>query len=135
MSIGQWLKQVAQADPKRPALFAGMRQIADYGQFDQRAAQVGAWLRQAGIQPGDRIALYLKNQPDYLILLYGVWYAEAVAVPVNAKLHPREAGWIMANAQVKMTFAGTELGASLVAQGCEGLVIDLASQLVADTLS
>jgi len=115
MSIGQWLKQVAQADPKRPALFAGMRQIADYGQFDQRAAQVGAWLRQAGIQPGDRIALYLKNQPDYLILLYGVWYAEAVVVPVNAKLHPREAGWIMANAQVKMTFAGTELGASLVA--------------------
>ena len=88
MNIGQWLKQVAQADPKRPALFAGMRQIADYGQFDQRAAQVGAWLRQAGIQPGDRIALYLKNQPDYLILLYGVWYAEAVAVPVNAKLHP-----------------------------------------------
>ena len=132
MNIAQWLKQVAHADPKRPALFAGMRQIADYGQFDQRAAQVAAWLLQAGIQPGDHIALYLKNQPDYLILLYGVWYAGAVAVPVNAKLHPREAGWIVANAQVKLTFAGTEIGASLVAQGCEGLVIDLASQVFAD---
>ena len=132
MNIAQWLKQVAQENPKRPALFVGMRQIADYGQFDHRAAQVAAWLRQAGIQPGDHIALYLKNLPDYLILLYGVWYAGAVAVPVNAKLHPREAGWILANAKVKATFAGTELGASLVAQGCEGQVIDLAGQAFAD---
>ena len=72
MNIAQWLKQVAQADPKRPALFSGMRQIADYSQFDHRAAQVAAWLRLAGIKSGDHIALYLKNLPNYMILLYGV---------------------------------------------------------------
>ena len=60
MNIAQWLKQVAHADPKRLALFAWMRQIADYGQFDQRAAQVAGWLLRAGIQLGDHIALYLK---------------------------------------------------------------------------
>ena len=48
-------------------------------------------LRNAGLQPGDRVGLFMRNHPRYLEMLYGAWWAGLVVVPVNAKLHPREA--------------------------------------------
>ena len=33
------------------------------------------------------------------------WYAGGAVVPINAKLHPREAAWIIANAQATLLFA------------------------------
>ena len=91
MNIALWLRRTARAHPQRPALFSGKQQIASYAQFDHRAAQIAAGLTAVGIKAGDRIALYLKNIPEYMSLLYGACYAGAVVVPINAKLHPREA--------------------------------------------
>jgi hypothetical protein len=59
-------------------------------------------LRQRGVAPGDRVALFLPNHPDYLVWLYAIWWAGAVAVPINAKLHPREAAWIVGNADARL---------------------------------
>ena len=126
MNISLWLQRMAQAYPQRPALFVGVQQIADYGQFEHRSAQAAAWFKAAGIRPGDRIALYLTNVPEYLILLYGAWYAGAAVVPINAKLHPREAAWIIEDGGVALTFASTDLAAPLRAQAGFGRVIDLA---------
>ena len=126
MNISLWLQRMAQAYPQRPALFVGVQQIADYGQFEHRSAQAAAWFKDAGIRPGDRIALYLTNVPEYLILLYGAWYAGAAVVPINAKLHPREAAWIIEDGGVALTFASTDLAAPLQAQAGVGRVIDLA---------
>lgn len=130
MNISLWLQRMARAHPQRPALFVGVRQIANYGQFDHCAAQAAAWFKASGIQVGDRIALHLTNVPEYLILLYGAWYAGAVVVPINAKLHPREVAWIMGDAEVALTFASADLAAPLQehvhAQTGVGRVIDLA---------
>jgi long-chain acyl-CoA synthetase len=41
----------------------------------------------AGLQAGDRVALFMANCPQYLELLYGIWHAGLVAVPINHKLH------------------------------------------------
>ena len=63
-------------------------------------------------------------------MLYGAWYAGAVVVPINAKLHPREVAWIMGDAEVALTFASADLAAPLQAhvhaQTGVGRVIDLA---------
>src|SRR3546814_18885895 len=55
--------------------------------------------------PGDRAALFCKNSTDYLIAIYAIWYAGGAVVPLNAKLHPREAAWIIANSRGKLLFA------------------------------
>lgn len=96
---------MAQQAPERPALYLGRDLVADYGLFHERAARVAGWLIKRGVEPGDRVAIYLSNSPTYLIVLYGIWYAGAVAVPVNAKLHAKEVAYILDHSGTRLCFA------------------------------
>jgi acyl-CoA synthetase (AMP-forming)/AMP-acid ligase II len=102
MNIAEWLQRAAQLHPQRPAIGQGEVVWCSYAQFAQRAARVAAWLRSQGVAPGERVALFMPNAPDYLPLLWGAWWAGAVAVPVNAKLHAREAAWIAAHSACRL---------------------------------
>ena len=62
------------------------------------------WLRSRGIRVGDRVALHMPNTPDYLALFYAIWHLGAVAVPVNAGLHAKEAAWVFENAGARLAF-------------------------------
>lgn len=106
MNLANWLVRSARRTPEAPALFRGTELEADYREFARRAAAIGAALAvDHAIAPGDRVAIFAANSTQYLEALYGVWFAGAVAVPVNAKLHEREAAWIIANAGAKCVFA------------------------------
>ena len=113
MNIALWLERIATLHPDRPALYSGLELIADYGTFHDRALRLAGAVRTLGIKPGERVALFMSNCPDYLIALYGIWYAGAVAVPVNAKLHGREAAYILGNAGVTLVFATPDLANAL----------------------
>lgn len=113
MNLGSWLHRQATIAPDRPALFLGTDQVADYATFHDRAARVGGWLRAQGIGSGDRVAIFMKNCPDYLIVQYGIWYAGAAAVAINAKLHGREAEFIINNSQAALCFCTADLAQAL----------------------
>lgn len=98
MNIAHWLARQAQIAPDQPALHLGTKPVADYGGFNRAARCFAAALNTRGIAAGDRVALFMKNVPDYLIAQYGAWYVGAAVVPINAKLHPRETAWILDNA-------------------------------------
>ncbi len=104
MNLANWLTRQAQSNPDRPALYLGRDMVADYSGFHERAARVAGWLVDQGVRPGDRVGLFMKNSPDYLIVLYGIWYAGAAAVPINAKLHWREALFIIGDSGAVLTF-------------------------------
>ena len=112
MNIAHWLSRAASRWPDGPALFVGTEVVADYAGFYRRAAGFAAWLTQNGITPGDRVALFMKNGSDYLIALFGIWIAGAAAVPINAKLHPKEANWIIedSGAEIVLVTPGLENG-------------------------
>jgi long-chain acyl-CoA synthetase len=101
MNPALWLARTAQRDPTRPALFYGDQPVATYGQFCQQSAALAHALRAQGVSQGDRVAIFMQNSPQYLISIYAIWWAGAVAVPINAKLHPKEAAWILQNAQAR----------------------------------
>lgn len=99
MNVAQWLAATARLHPDSPALLRGTVVEADYATFARRAAAIGAGLtRDYGIAPGDRVALFMSNATQYLECLYAVWWIGAVVIPINAKLHGREAAWICDNA-------------------------------------
>lgn len=124
MNIGMWLARQAAAGGDRPALFLGRDQVADYGNFHQKAARVAGWLVSQGVEPGDRVAIFMKNCPDYLIALFGIWYAGAAAVPVNAKLHGREAAYILENSGTRLVYASAGLDTALREAGVTLDIID-----------
>lgn len=113
MNLAHWLARQAQTGPIRPALFLGRDCVADYGTFWSDAQAVAGWLVAQGVKAGDRVAIYMKNVPDYLTVFYGVWAAGAAVVPINAKLHGREAAFIVADSGAAHVFASPELDASL----------------------
>ena len=109
MNIAEWLAATAKLRPEAPALLTGFDLDADYGTFARRAAAIGAGLsRDHGISPGDRVALFASNCTPYLECLYGIWWMGAVAIPINAKLHGREAAWICRDAGAKLAFVSDD---------------------------
>src|SRR5436305_3890045 len=109
MNVAEWLAATAALRPRAPALIRGCDVEADYATFARRAAAIGAALtRDYGIQPGGRVALFATNCAKYLECLYGIWWIGAAAIPINAKLHGREAAWICNDAGAKLTFVSDD---------------------------
>ena len=104
MSLSHLLARQARLQPQRDAIYEGTRPWATYGQWAARSAGLAQRLRSAGLQPGDRVVLFMRNHPRYLELLWGAWWAGLVVVPVNAKLHPAEVEWIVDNADARWAF-------------------------------
>ncbi len=116
MNIAHWLERIAQVNGAAPALFSGREMVADYAAFHRAAAGFAAGLAARGIAPGDRVALFMKNCPDYLVALFGTWIAGAAAVPVNAKLHPKEAAFILEDSGARLCVVTPDLCAGLGAK-------------------
>ena len=128
MNIAHWLHRAGILHPVNPALLRGDEPVADYREFARRAAAIGQALGERhGIAPGDRVAIFARNTTTYLEALWGVWFAGGVVVPVNAKLHPREAAYIVENAGATLAFVTADPGAGLAAAmvGEELATIDL----------
>jgi len=115
MNPAEWLLRSARLAPHAPALLCGETLIADYQEFARRAAAIAGALTARGIGPGCRVALFMKNKTEYLEALYGAWWAGAAVVPINAKLHAREAAWIIEDAGAEFVFVSDDVGADLQA--------------------
>jgi len=113
MNLASWLMRTAQVSGDQPALFHGTDQIANYTELADMVQSCAAWLQDNGVAPGDHIGIFMKNTPEYLTVFYGIWAAGAVAVPINGKLHPKEADWILENSEAKLVFCCDGLGAVL----------------------
>jgi len=70
-------------------------------------------MRAAGLAPGDRVAIVARNDPAYLDALFACWWAGVVAVPVNAKLHPRELAWVLGDCGARWAFVDEDWHATL----------------------
>jgi acyl-CoA synthetase (AMP-forming)/AMP-acid ligase II len=114
MNIGSFLAASARSFPERPAISVGADPYASYAQFFHRVARLAASLRALpGIKPGDRIGLAMKNCPQYFETMYAAWHAGLCAVPINAKLHPREFAYILENSEARVCFATADLAEAL----------------------
>ncbi len=117
MNVCTWLARTAKIAPHSPALLSGETLKATYNDFALRAASMAATFRTSyGIREGDRIALFMSNCTEYLEVLYGAWWAGAAVVPINAKLHPKEAAWILQDAQATLAFISDNGGDALYGQ-------------------
>jgi long-chain acyl-CoA synthetase len=108
MNIALWLARSAERYPQQAAIAHGTDLWCNYVELAQRAARTAHWLRGQGVQPGDRVVLFMHNAPVYLPLMWGIWWCGAVAVPVNAKLHEREAAWIAGHSEARLAFVDAE---------------------------
>ena len=114
MNIAQLLARASRVYPDNPAVFHGVDLVCTYRGLADRAACIAGGRRgRYGLKTGDRVAIFMANAPEYLDVLYGAWYAGLVVVPINAKLHAKEADFIVRNSAVAALFVSDELAGSL----------------------
>ncbi|MCA2241452.1 long-chain fatty acid--CoA ligase [Mycobacterium sp. WUMAC-067] len=112
MNLFAMLDQAARRFPDRGALYHGTRRLCTWIELRDRALRLAASIRQQH-GTGARIAIATHNRPEIIELMFAIWAAECVVVPVNYKLHPREMAQILDDAGASRVFASAELGAEL----------------------
>jgi long-chain acyl-CoA synthetase len=116
MNIANLLLRAGRARAERPAVIVGANHVADYGALTRRVAAIAGGLGATfGLAPGDRVALVMRNCAAFVESLFACWHGGWVAVPVNAKLHPREIGFILAHSGARVCFAGGDLAHQIAA--------------------
>jgi long-chain acyl-CoA synthetase len=129
MNIANLLIRAARTRPDNVALMQGLRPHATYDVLARRAASLARWLTDvAGLKPGDRAGFAMTNCVEFEEILFGAWMAGLVAVPINAKLHPKEFAYILENSGSRLCFVTEDLADALASvfdelPQCERLIV------------
>ena len=103
-------EQAAQpAQGGRPALREDGQELT-YRQLERGSGQAAALLREAGVRPGDRVALMMPNVLAFPLLFYGALAAGAVVVPMNPLLKSREVAHYLGDSGASVIFAWDTAG-------------------------
>src|ERR671933_204230 len=79
-----------------------------YERLCGRAETFAAALRSWGLRPGERVALFLGNSPDFLAAYLGTHLADGVVVPVNTQYRQMELQHIFDDAGVRLCLIDEE---------------------------
>ena len=110
MNLVHLLLRSARWLPDRPALAVGKRPVRTYREMASRVASIaGSLSRKHSLKRGDCVALAMKNCPEFYEVLFACWHAGLTAVPMNAKLHPKEFAYILENSGAKLCFVTPDL--------------------------
>ena len=99
----RFLRYAEQQYPRRTAVVCNQESFT-YGQFADRASRLAGALRQAGIQPGNRVAFLSSNCHRLLEAYYGVPEAGAVLLPLNIRLAASELSYILNDSGATILF-------------------------------
>ncbi len=87
-----------------------------YAGLGARVERAAAACLAAGVEPGDRVAIWAPNTPDWIVSALGAVSAGAVLVPLNTRFKGTEAAHILRRSRARLLFVtGTFLGTSYVA--------------------
>ena len=117
MNLSMTLRTSALRIPAAPAVSSDDTTLT-YGQFEVQVGRLARGLQgKLGIAPGTRVGIAMENSGAYLVILYALWRAGLVAVPMNAKLHAKEMAFILSNAQCRLCFASPDIAERLAEIG------------------
>jgi HIP---CoA ligase len=79
-----------------------------YGELGPAARAVGAALVVAGLEPGDRVAIWCPNCVEWIVAMLGVLAAGGVLVPVNTRFKGAEAAEILERSRARVLLTVTD---------------------------
>ncbi len=88
-------KFVATTPDKPAVIMAGSGATQTYAELDAAANRLSRLLRDAGLQPGDHVAICMENHPRYLEVVWGCHYAGLVYTACSSRLTSGELSYII----------------------------------------
>ncbi len=111
MNLAGAFSDSVQKHSEKTALFWGEAKFS-YSELWSRSLFIAGILRQQfNVEPGNRVALWMKNCPEFIPALFGVLQTGAVVVPINNFLKPDEVAYILEDAGIDVIITDSELSA------------------------
>ncbi|MEU7605168.1 FadD3 family acyl-CoA ligase [Streptomyces sp. NPDC041003] len=114
-SIAGLVRTAAVRHADQEAVVDGRVRIS-YAQLGERVERAAAACIAAGVEPGDRVAVWAPNTLEWIVSALGAVSAGAVLVPLNTRFKGAEAAYVLRRSRARLLFVtGTFLGTSYVA--------------------
>ncbi len=113
--LPDWLSQRAASAPDQVALVATNTRWT-FADLDRHTDGVARRLAALGVQPGERVALLLRNGPLFALLVHAASRLGIVLVPLNLRLTAEELSWQLQDVAARVLVydaAGEETAAAL----------------------
>jgi 3-oxocholest-4-en-26-oate---CoA ligase len=107
------LETVADVRAGRTAVSHGDRSRT-WGQLDQRASRLAAFLAGRGVGPEARVAIALYNGIEYLESIFAVLKLRAIPVNINYRYQPEEMRYVFNDAHVEAVIFDVSLAARVI---------------------
>jgi long-chain acyl-CoA synthetase len=104
VNLSHTLFRTARRVPRAVAVIERDRIELTYEQLSSRVLRLARGLERLGVTRGGRVALLAKNCSAYIEVLYACWTLGAAAIPINARLHPKEVAFILDDAAAQVCF-------------------------------
>ncbi|KHL01494.1 hypothetical protein LK10_16000 [Sinomonas humi] len=101
--------QAPSVAPDRAAVSIADQPPLTWREFREREILFASALQRAGVQPGDRVGMLLKNSVDYIVLVFAIARVGGVAVRLNWRLMPRELKFILEDSGTSLLFIDHDL--------------------------
>lgn len=106
MRINEYLEQSSERFPEKTALVCADERWS-YAAIDDAASRAAAAFIEYGIQPGDRVAIFLDNSFDAVISIFGALKAGAVFLVLNPTLRARKLNHILRDSGARILITQT----------------------------
>ncbi|MDQ7840897.1 MAG: long-chain fatty acid--CoA ligase [bacterium] len=107
-----FLDQSARKYPNNPALIQAGPKFDNritYRQLDDLSDRFAKALIERGFHRGDRVAIMLPNNPQYVVAAYGIWKAGGILVQVNPLYKGRDLAFVLKDSGARFAVAISRL--------------------------
>jgi long-chain acyl-CoA synthetase len=108
MNLADLVLRHADSHPDRCALSYAGREIT-YSQYRDIAGRLAGALLQRGVEQGDRVLFYSRNNPEYFITYTACAWIGAVFTPVHHTFQTSELGYVAENSGSRVVIVSSEL--------------------------
>tara|TARA_R110000787_G_scaffold9090_1_gene31912 strand:+ start:35841 stop:37538 length:1698 start_codon:yes stop_codon:yes gene_type:complete len=100
-----WLSTIQFSE--RPYLIYGEERLT-YGESHKQVNAVAAWLFAQGVKPGDRVAIAMRNYPEWMLIYWACVSSGIAVVGMNAWWTTEEMAYAIADSEPKVAFLDAE---------------------------
>jgi fatty-acyl-CoA synthase len=111
-SFARAWRTVAMLAPERIAIVCGERRLT-YADFYERATRLAHVFADAGLEPGDKVAIMCVNSPEYLEAFFAAQLAGCVPVNVNYRYVGAELAYLLDNSDARALVFDNEFAATV----------------------
>jgi len=109
LTLPEMLDRSIRHFPDRPALGYAGGKVSTYQQLGEKVSRVASFLKENGINEGDRVAILSENSPNWGAAYFGIVSIKAIAVPILNEFHPSEIHHILRHSGASALFVSERL--------------------------